>query len=154
MTHNATRHQDISPVRYGQDYYLWLTQTAQHLRQRAFDQLDLENLIEEIDDMGRSEKRAVESNLRVVLMHLLKWKYQPQNRSGSWKGSIAEHRIRIRKALRESPSLKNTLRDGFIETYQDAVKVAVQETELDPETFPASCEWTVQQVLDEQWLPD
>jgi hypothetical protein len=155
MTHNLNRHQD-SPAKllYEQDYYHWLEQTALSLHKRAFDQLDLENLIEEIEDMGRSEKRAIESNVRVVLWHLLKWKYQPKQRSGSWSGSIMEHRIRIRKALQDSPSLKNYLPEVFAETYQDAIKIASQETGLEPENFPTACEWTLQQVLDEAWLPD
>jgi hypothetical protein len=104
--------------------------------------------------MGRSEKRAIESNLRVVLWHLLKWQYQPQNRSGSWRGSIAEHRIRIRKTLEHSPSLKTYLNEVFADTYQDAIKVASEETGLAPTTFPATCEWTLPQVLDETWRPD
>jgi predicted DNA-binding ribbon-helix-helix protein len=154
MTHNLIRHQDSPANLYEQDYYSWLEQTALSLRKQAFDQLDLENLIEEIEDIGRSEKRALESNLRVVLWHLLKWKYQPLQRSGSWRGSIAEHRIRIRKALQDSPSLKNYLPEVFDETYQDAIKIASQETGLESETFPISCEWTLQNVLDEAWLPD
>jgi predicted DNA-binding ribbon-helix-helix protein len=154
MAYNLTKQQDSPANLYDRDYYNWLKQTALSLRKREFDQLDMENLIEEIEDMGRSEKRAIESNLRVVLLHLLKWKYQPQQRSGSWRGSIAEHRIRIRKALQDSPSLKNYLPEVFAETYQDAIKIASQETGLEPETFPTSSEWTLQQVLDEAWLPN
>ena len=154
MTQNLNRHQDSPANLYKQDYFSWLKQTALSLRKGAFDQLDMENLIEEIEDMGRNEKRAFESNLRVVLLHLLKWKYQPQQRSGSWRGSIAEHRIRIRKALQDSPSLKNSLSVAFAETYQDAITIASQETGLEPETFPTSCEWALQQVLDEAWLPN
>lgn len=154
MTHELSQHQDALPPLYEQDYYCWLEQTALLLRQRAFSQINLENLIEEIEDMGRSEKRAMESNLRVVLVHLLKWKYQPQQRCGSWRGSIAEHRIRIRKALHESPSLKNYLLEVFAETYRDAIVVASQETELESSVFPPACEWTVEQTLDESWFPD
>ncbi len=154
MTPKLTRHQDTPVNLYERDYCQWLEQTALSLRKQAFDQLDLENLIEEIEDMGRSEKRAIESNLRVTLLHLLKWQYQPQQRSGSWRGSIAEHRIRIRKALQDSPSLKNYLPKVFSETYQDAIKIASLETDLEPETFPTPCQWTLQQVLDEEWLPD
>jgi predicted DNA-binding ribbon-helix-helix protein len=154
MTHKLTRHQDSPANLYEQDYYRWLEQTALSLRKQAFNQLDLEHLIEEIEDMGRSEKRAIESNLRVVLLHLLKWKYQYQQRCGSWRGSIAEHRIRIRKAIQDSPSLKNYLSEVLSETYQDAIKIASQETGLELSTFPPSCEWVVQQLLDEEWLPD
>jgi hypothetical protein len=154
MTYNLTKQHDSPANLYDRDYYSWLKQTALSLRNKEFDQLDMENLIEEIEDMGRSEKRAIESNLRIVLLHLLKWKYQSQQRSGSWRGSIAEHRIRIRKALQDSPSLKNYLPEVFAETYQDAIKIASQETGLEPETFPTSSEWTLQQVLDEAWLPN
>ncbi len=144
----------ISTNLYAQDYYTWLTQTAVLLRHQAFNQLDLENLIETIDDMGRSEKRALESNLRVVLWHLLKWTYQPQSRTGSWRGSIAEHRVRLRKGLQESPSLTPYLTTILAETYEDAVKIASQETGLEASRFPKTCEWTTTQILDEAWLPD
>ena len=154
MTHNLILYQDSPTNLYEQDYYHWLEQTALSLRQRAFDQLDLENLIEEIEEMGRNEKRAMESHLRVALWHLLKWKYQPSQRSGSWRSSIAEHRIRIRKVLQDSPSLKNYLPNAFSEAYQDAIKIASQETGLEPETFPLFCEWTLQQIVDEAGLPD
>ena len=154
MTHSLPKPQKSSDALYEQDYYHWLEQTALHLRARALDQLDLENLIEEIEDMGRREKRAIESNLRVVLLHLLKWKYQAQNRSGSWSGSIAEHRIRIRKALQDSPSLKNFMLEIFPEAYQDASKLASLETGLDKDIFPFLCEWTLQQALNEDWLPE
>jgi len=154
MTTPSTTHQDSSIKLYEQDYYHWLEQTALHLRRQAFDQLDLENLIAEIEAMSRSEKRAMESNLRVILTHLLKWKYQSQQRSGSWGGSIVEHRIRIRKSLQDSPSLKNYLPEIISETYQDAVKIASRETSLEPIIFPTSCEWTLQQVLNEEYWTD
>ena len=154
MTIPLTTHQDPSIKLYEQDYYRWLEQTILHLRQQTFDQLDLEALIAEIEAMGRSEKRAIESNLRVILMHLLKWKYQPQQRSGRWGGSIAEHRIRVRKSLQDSPSLKKYLSEIFPEAYQDAIKIASRETNLEPAIFPTFCEWTLQQVLDEEYWTD
>lgn len=154
MTNPAIRQPDAPINLYEQDYYRWLTQTTLLLHRREFDQLDLTHLIDEIEDMGRSERRSLESNLRVVLTHLLKWKYQPQQRSGSWRGSIAEHRIRIRKTLKDSPSLNHYLVEVFFEAYQDAITVAVQETGLGLETFPVECEWPLQSVLDEAWLPD
>ncbi|MEB3174847.1 MAG: DUF29 domain-containing protein [Cyanobacteriota bacterium] len=91
---------------YDQDYYRWLTTTQKLLAERQFQQLDLVNLIEEVEDMGKREKNSVESNLRVVLIHLLKYQFQPEARSNSWLGSIREHRTRRRKALAQSPSLK------------------------------------------------
>ena len=87
------------------------------LREHQLSELDIPHLIEEIEDMERSEKRAVESNLVVILMHLLKYQYQPQKRSNSWKGSIREHRRRLRKLLEDSPSLKPYFQAVFHECY-------------------------------------
>ena len=84
---------------YDQDFYLWLEKTVNLLRTENFLELDRDNLIEELESMGRSDKRAIESNLRVLLMHLLKYQYQPERRSNSWLSTIIEHRIRISKEL-------------------------------------------------------
>lgn len=139
---------------YEADYLKWIETTAQKLRVRDYSNIDWENLIEEIEDMGRSECRSLESNLVVVLTHLLKWQYQPDFRSGSWKGSIVEHRRRIRKAFKESPSLKPYLQEVFAECYLDAVELASAETELPIETFPGECPYTSTEVLDSNFLPE
>jgi hypothetical protein len=102
---------------YHQDYYQWLIQTAKLLKEKEFTQLDLENLIEEIESLGRSEKRAIERNLIVVMLHILKWRYQPQKRSSSWKSSIREHRRRIQRLITDSPSFKNYLPEIFTTCY-------------------------------------
>ncbi|MBV8887721.1 MAG: DUF29 family protein, partial [Chroococcidiopsidaceae cyanobacterium CP_BM_RX_35] len=91
---------------YDHDFYAWISQQVGLLREGKLDQLDLPNLIEEIEDMGKSQKQALESNLKVVLMHLLKWKVQTDKRSNSWKSTIREHRRRISKQLKDSPSLR------------------------------------------------
>jgi hypothetical protein len=88
-----------NPSLYEQDYYLWLQTTANQLRQRKFAEVDLANLIEEIESVGRSEKLALASNLQIVLMHLLKYKYQPEKRSNSWLFTIFEHRDRLLEAF-------------------------------------------------------
>ena len=91
---------------YHEDFYLWIKTTAKQLKDGNFAEIDLDNLIEEIESMGRSEKRALKSNLLVVLMHLLKYKYQPEKRTNSWLSTIFEHRRRLKEDLTESPSLK------------------------------------------------
>jgi len=139
---------------YEADYLKWIETTAQKLRVRDYSNIDWENLIEEIDDMGRSERKSLKSNLIVVLTHLLKWQYQPDFRSGSWKGSIVEHRRRIRDALKDSPSLKPYLQEVFAECYLDAVELASAETELPVETFPGECPYTAAEVLDSNFLPE
>jgi hypothetical protein len=113
---------------YETDFVAWSEKVAQLVRDRAFEQVDWENVIAEIESLGRSECHALENNLVVLLMHLLKWQYQPEWRSGSWRGSIREHRRRIRNALKDSPSLKLYLEQMFAECYQDAVEQAIDET--------------------------
>ena len=138
---------------YDTDFVQWINQTAELLKQGRFDELDIENLIEEVESLGRSEKSAVRSNLRVLLMHLLQWQYQPSQRSGSWKGSIREHRKRIQYALKDSPSLKNHYTAVFEESYITARLLASDETELPLEIFPVECPYTPEQVLDEEFWP-
>lgn len=139
---------------YETDYYRWIQTTIEKLRHQDYSNIDWENLIEEIEDIERSERRSIESNLTVILTHLLKWQYQPEFRSGSWKGSIVEHRRRIREALKESPSLKRYFEEVFAESYADAIDLASAETGLSMETFPQSCPYTLTEVLDSSFLPE
>ena len=138
---------------YEQDYYLWLTTTAEILQSNNLSQLDLPNLIEEIQDMARSEKNALESNLCIILMHLLKYKYQAEKRTNSWRYTIREHRRRIRKAFRNSPSLKPYFHQVFAECYEDARKLAADETGLPLKTFPDEAMFTPEETLDPEYLP-
>ncbi|MBD2036710.1 DUF29 domain-containing protein [Leptolyngbya sp. FACHB-321] len=139
---------------YDRDFYLWLQETAQLLRNGEFDRLDIENLVEEIESMGRSDKHAIESNLEVVLMHLLKYKYQPERRSNSWRFTLLEHRNRLFKAFRGSPSLRGYYNQAFTESYQQARRLAAAETGLVIATFPIDSPFTPEQTLDEDYLPE
>ncbi len=105
---------------YEQDYHHWLETTAQQLRDGNLAALDIPNLLEEIEDMGRSERRSVYSNLKILLLHRLKYVYQPKMRSNSWLASIVEHRQRINKAFKDSPSLKPHYDTIFVEAYEEA----------------------------------
>lgn len=139
---------------YDRDYSLWLKTTVTLLRQGELTAVDLENLIEELESTGRTEKRAIESNLVVVLFHLLKYKYQPQKRSNSWELSIIEHRRRLRNDLAASPSLRRYLEQVFDQCYRDACKQASIETGLPLNTFPTSSPFTANESLDETFVPD
>ncbi|MEO0013880.1 MAG: hypothetical protein RLZZ535_2269 [Cyanobacteriota bacterium] len=139
---------------YDRDYYLWLSHTAQLISEGKLAEVDTANLIEEIEDMGRSEKRAIESNLVVVLLHLLKYKYQPERRTNSWKSSIREHRRRLRKAFSASPSLKGYCEEVFSECYQDGREQAADETELPLNTFPPESPFTLDETLNPNYLPE
>lgn len=138
---------------YEQDFYLWIEITAKQLKEGRFSEIDLENLIEEIECMGRSEKKAIKSNLIVVLIHLLKYKYQPEKRFLSWKGSIREHRRRLKEAFVDSPSLKPYFQEVLPQCYQDAKKQASDETGLSLDTFGVD-PFTADECLDEEFLPD
>ena len=101
---------DVSPLPpidlHAIDYVQWIESTVAKLRRQDYDHVDWQNLIEEIEEMGRSERKSLKSNFIVIVLHLLKWQSQPQMRGGSWAGSIVEHRRRIRDAIADSPSLK------------------------------------------------
>ncbi len=131
---------------YETDFVLWIEQTAQLMRDGAFDQVDWGNVIEEIEGLNRSDKRALESQVTRVIMHLLKWDYQPERRSSSWRGSIVEGRTQARNLLRDSPSLKPYLAEVLTQCYQDAVEQASAETELPIDTFPIECPYAIDEV--------
>ncbi len=138
---------------YEQDYVLWLQATVELLRQGKLEQVDILNLIEEIEDMGRSEKRALESNLEALLRHLLKYQYQPERRSNSWRFTILEHRDRINRLFRDSPSLKPYYESVFVDCYTSARRKAAVETGLSIEIFPENAPFTPEETLNPDFLP-
>ena len=139
---------------YDQDFFRWTAQTARLLRERRFDQIDVDQIAEEIEDMGKSDKHAVENRLIVLLIHLLKWKCQPERRSRSWDATIDTQRVRLERVLRESPSLRARLGETIADVYPDAVRLAVKQTRLPKEAFPACCPFTPDQLLDPDYLPE
>jgi hypothetical protein len=140
-------------ARYDGDYYAWLTRQAALLAERRFADLDLDNLIDEIRDLARSEKREIENRLNVLLVHLLKWSHQPTQRSGGWGSTIIEQRARLLKRLQESPSLRAYPDDVLDEEYAIARDKAAAETGLRAATFPKTCPYTIDQALDPDFLP-
>ncbi|MBE9139950.1 DUF29 domain-containing protein [Nodosilinea sp. LEGE 07088] len=138
---------------YDEDYLSWLTETARLLRSGQMHDIDVANLAEELDDMGRSEKRSLESNLEVLLRHLLKYQHQPERRSNSWRFTILEHRDRIDKAFRDSPSLKPYFTSIFADCYALARKKAAVETGLPLDTFPEVAPFSSESTLNPDFLP-
>lgn len=138
---------------YETDFYLWTQQQADLLRQGALAALDVENLIEEIESMGASDRRSLSSFLELVIMHLLKWQYQPERRGASWQTSISKGRNAIERTLEYSPSLKRQLSKMIVAEYRRARKEASLETGLPLNTFPEQCPFTVEQITGEYW-PD
>ena len=143
-----------SPTTYDTDFYLWTQQQAALLRQGQTMELDMANLAEEIEDMGKNNRLALESALSNVIMHLLKWRYQPERRGTSWKLSIRNGRRQIEKRLKNSPSLKPQLPVIVQEEYPPAREDAADETGLPLSTFPDQCPFTVEQLLDVEYWPD
>ncbi|MDZ8086565.1 MAG: DUF29 domain-containing protein [Nostoc sp. DedQUE12b] len=142
-----------SQTLYETDYLQWLETTVEKLQSQDYANVEWENLIEEIADMVRNERRSLKSNLIVILMHLLKWQFQPDKRSGSWEGSIIEHRRCVKEALNDSPSLKSYFEIVFAECYTQAVKQAKAETGLSMESFPLKCPYQLAEVTDDEFLP-
>ena len=138
---------------YETDFYLWTQQQADLLRQGALSALDIENLIEEIDDMGRSQKNALQGYLFNVIMHLLKWQYQPQRRGNSWRLSVDNGRNSIERLLENNPSLVRQLTALVAAEYHRARRQASRETGLPLTTFPEQCPFTVEQITSD-WWPD
>ena len=145
---------NIPPTLYETDYLQWIETTVTKLQNQDYTNVDWENLIEEIADMGRSERKSLKSNLIVILLHLLKWQFQPDKRSGSWESSIIEHRRRVQESLQDSPSLKPYLEEIFTECYTQAVKQAKAETGLPKESFPVICPYHLAEVVVDDFLPN
>ena len=133
---------------YERDYVDWLQKNAALLRAGRLDALDAENLAEELEDMGRSDVRALGSHLTVVMLHLLKWQYQPQARSSSWRGSIYNGRAAIADLLDDSPSLRQRLTGLVTRNYPRARYNAANETGLPEASFPAECPYSIDALLD------
>jgi len=138
---------------YKTDFYGWVQRQAAMLRGRDFADVDLDNLIEEVESMGASERRELESRLEVLLAHLLKWQFQPEQRGVSWQLTIIEQRRRIARHLRKNPSLKGVLPEAYLETYDYAVLAAAKETCLPAGTFPPECPWTFDEAVDDGFWP-
>jgi len=139
---------------YEQDFFAWVGEQVGALRSGQTHRLDIENLAEEIEDMGRSQRRAVKSALIIILSHLLKYRYRPDRRTNSWRATIREHRRCVRDELADSPSLRPYIERILDDYYQDAREAAADESGLPIVTFPAACPFALEQVLDRNFLPE
>ena len=139
---------------YEQDYYLWLQETSRLLKAREFANLDLENLIEEIESLGRSERNKLISSLRLIYQHLLKWQYQPSKRSKSWSDTISRERDNVSYYIEDTPSLKNLLQDKIAlnKAYERGRRDAMRETGII--NLPQNCPYSIEQTLEQNFLPE
>jgi len=139
---------------YETDFYGWTQQQAQRIRAGATHLLDFDNILEEIEAMGRSDKRSLRSRLTILLMHLIKWQYQPEYRSRSWRLTIIHQRQEIDILLLDSPSLKSLLDTTMVIAWQNALKDAEAETGIDKSCFPQECPWAFEILIAEDFWPD
>ena len=138
---------------YSKDFYAWAIHNAKLLREGRLSEVDMEHVAEEIESMGKRERRELINRLAVLIAHLLKWKYQPGRQGNSWKYTIKEQRIKLSQLLDESPSLKHELEEKIEEAYEQAVVVALRQTGLEEGVFPEACPFSLKQVLDQAFLP-
>ena len=141
---------------YDHDFYAWTQQQAALLRAKKSRELDYGNLAEELEALGKRDRRELEHRLEVLVMHLLKWRYQPERRERGrgWRSTIREQRRRLTRLLQDSPSLRSEVSTFLDDGYLHACRKALDETRLPPDTFPPTCPWTVVQVLDDAFWPE
>jgi Domain of unknown function DUF29 len=139
---------------YDTDFFAWSNKQAALLRAGKLAEADIENIAEEIESMGKTEKRELVSRLRVLLLHLLKWRYQPLRRGTSWKATVEIQRLDVSAVLKDNPSLKPKSNDYLAQAYKGARLEAMAETGLSGRTFPKACPWTIAQALDARFWPE
>ena len=138
---------------YEQDLFAWTQQQVNLLTHQRWHELDVENLIDELEGMARRDQREMTNRLIILIAHLLKWEFQPDHQSGSWRGSIQEQRLQLNGLLEDSPSLHQQFIESPEKAYPQAVKLASKETELPTTKFPNECPYELAQLLDEDFLP-
>ena len=138
---------------YDHDFYAWANEQAALLRSGRLSEADVEHVAEEIESMGKTEKRELVSRLKVLMMHLLEWRFQPVGRSTSWRLTIEEQRREVVDHLADNPSLKAKLSETMESAYGGAILAAAREASLDPSTFPQSCPWSFDQLIDREFWP-
>ena len=150
--HATAKHE---PARYDRDLYSWAIEQAALLRAGRIAEADASNIAEELDDVGNEQHRRLQSALRVILLHLLKWDYQPTRRSRSWWSSITVQRNQVRRALANNPGLKPRIGLAVAEAYDDARVQAAAQTRVDYRVLPERCPFTFEQIMERpiDWPP-
>ena len=132
---------------YRDDLFGWVEDQIALLKAGNLSEIDAENIADELKDVGSEQYDKLESAIRIVLVHLLKWDYQPERRSRSWSLSVHEHRRRIERVLKKNPSLKSSIDEAIDEAYEDAVGDAKRESGLPTDIFPSICPYIWDEIL-------
>ncbi|MEH1869413.1 MAG: DUF29 domain-containing protein [Nostoc sp.] len=143
----------LSPSLYETDFYAWTQEQATLLRNKQWSQIDLQNLIEEIQSLGKQQRQELRNCLSVLIGHLLKWQYQSQRRSRSWLATLRIQRLDIAELLEDNPSLKPYLEEALRKAYLKGVQLAVGETDLPKRTFPLECPYSLSEIVDYDFYP-
>ena len=142
-----------TPNLYETDFYAWTQEQASLLRKQRWSQLDLLNLIEEIESLGKQQRQELRNRLSVLIGHLLKWEYQSSSRSRSWLATIRVQRRDTLRLLKDNPSLKPYLEDALAEAYENGRDLAIGETDLPEQTFPKTCPYSLTEILGDRFYP-
>jgi hypothetical protein len=138
---------ETARAEYDRDFYSWLMEQARHLRAGRWNALDRDNLAEEIESLGREQFNKLESALRVLLLHMLKWDHQPDRRSRSWSLSIRQQRLDLDDVIADNPGLKSRIAEAVTRAYRKARLEAAKETGLDEESFPDACPYSWDDIV-------
>ena len=144
----------MSNTLYERDFHAWANQQAALLRAGQLSDADIENIAEEIESMGRSQRSELVNRLIVLVVHLMKWRWQPALRGASWRLTVKEQRRTLRRHLRDNPSLKPFQDSAIRDAYDSAQVAAERETGLAADTFPDLCPFTFEQALADDFWPD
>lgn len=138
---------------YETDFWAWTQEQVSLLRDQQWSQVDLENLIEEIESLGKQQRQELRNRLSILIGHLLKWEYQSQNRSRSWLATLRIQRLDTTELLEENPSLKSYLEEALGKAYLKGVELAVKETDLPSRTFPRQCPYSLADIFNQGFYP-
>ena len=139
---------------YETDFYAWTLEQSKLLKEGNFEHLDIINLVEEVESLGKQERRELENRLGILIGHLLKWDYQPEKRSKSWKATIREQRRAVQKLVSQNPSLHPYLAEAIADAYESGQDLAVGETSLDYVDLPENCPYALEQLCDSNFPID
>ena len=139
---------------YDEDFFAWTIQNASLLKQGKLAEVDIHNIAEELESMGKRDKRQLINRLIILIAHLLKWENQPDKRSNGWRSTIKEQRRRVLNLLADSPSLKHEIEKQLNKIYESAITISADETLIDESDFPKHCPYTATQILDDNFYPD
>ena len=154
LAHPASRRVTTASPAYDRDIYGWAMQQARLIREGRLGEIDAVNVAEEIESVGRSERRELGSRIELIVRHLLKWEFQPERRTDSWSNTIAAQRDQAHELLAENPSLRPHLDEIVARAYRLGRREAARETGLPSSRFPADCPFSFAQIMDEGFVPE